>query len=86
MTYLNQTQFLIGAGAMVIQSEFETEPGTTESGGGHNLTSALPMITGHFVYNVSPDFKLGLAVNPLMGAMADYGDTPLCSSRLPGQD
>jgi len=75
MTYLNQTQFLLGAGATVIQSEFETEPGTNQSGGGHNLTSALPLMTGHFVYNVSPDFKLGLAVNPLMGALLDYGDT-----------
>jgi long-chain fatty acid transport protein len=60
MGRLDSTQFLLGAGALVIQSEFDTAPGTTESGGGANLTSALPLLSGFFVYNLSPDWKLGV--------------------------
>lgn len=43
MARLDSTQFLLGAGAFVIQSSFDTAPGTTESGGGAILNSALPV-------------------------------------------
>jgi long-chain fatty acid transport protein len=75
MARLDSTQLLIGAGALVIQSQFETEPGTTVSGGGSNLTSALPLLSAFYVYNLSQDWKLGVALNPLMGLAADYGDS-----------
>lgn len=75
MTRLDTTQLMLGAGALVIQSEFETGPGTTKSGGGSDLNSVLPLLSGHFVYNVSRDFKLGVAVGSLMGAVLDYDDT-----------
>src|SRR5262245_14924560 len=38
MTRLDQSQLLIGAGAFVLQSEFNVSPGTTNTGGGSNLT------------------------------------------------
>jgi len=75
MTRLDTTQLSLGLGATVIQSRFETEPGTTNSGGGSDLTSVLPLSGGHFVYSVSPDFKLGASLTSLMGGLADYGDT-----------
>lgn len=62
MTRLDSTQLMLGAGALVIQSEFETEPGTTKSGGGSDLNSVLPLLAGHSVYNVSRDFKLGASL------------------------
>src|SRR5215467_15093009 len=67
MARLDTSQFLIGAGALVIQSQFDTEPGTTVGGGGSNLTSALPSLSGFYVYNLARDWKLGVAVVPLMG-------------------
>jgi long-chain fatty acid transport protein len=48
MSRLDTTQFLIGAGALIIQSEFETAPGTTVGGGGSTLTSALPSLSGFY--------------------------------------
>src|SRR5262245_65494962 len=39
MSRLDNTQFLIGAGALILQSNFETEPGTNVSGRGANLQS-----------------------------------------------
>src|SRR5690349_10687525 len=75
MARLDSTQYLVGAGALIIQSQFETEPGTTVGGGGSSLTSALPSLSGFFVYNLSRDWKLGVALNPLMGLAADYGDS-----------
>ncbi len=75
MTRLDSTQVRLGAGALVIQSEFETEPGTTKSGGGSDLTSVLPLLSSHFVYSVSRDFKLGASLTSLMGGIFDYGDT-----------
>jgi long-chain fatty acid transport protein len=67
------TQYLVGAGALIIQSQFETESGTNVGGGGSNLTSALPSLSAFYVYNLSQDWKLGVALNPLMGLAADYG-------------
>jgi long-chain fatty acid transport protein len=75
MARLDSTQFLIGAGAIIIQSEFETEPGTNVGGGGSSTTSALPSLSGFYVYNLARDWKLGVAVVPLMGLAADYGDS-----------
>jgi long-chain fatty acid transport protein len=75
MARLDSTQFMIGAGALVIQSEFETEAGTTVAGGGASLTSAIPLLSGFYVYNLSRDWKLGVALNPLMGLAADYSDS-----------
>ncbi len=75
MTRLDRTQFLLGAGALVIQSDFRTEPGTNKSGGGSDLSSALPVLTSYFVYSATQDFKLGVSLTPLMGAILDYGDT-----------
>jgi long-chain fatty acid transport protein len=75
MARLDRTQFLIGGGALIIQSQFETEPGTTQNGGGAGLTSALPSLSGFYVYNVSPDWKLGVALVPLMGLAANYSDS-----------
>jgi long-chain fatty acid transport protein len=75
MTRLDQSQLLLGAGAVVVQSEFNTQAGTTESGGGANLTTALPTGSGYYVQNVTSDFKLGLALTTLPGLAADYGET-----------
>src|SRR5215831_9522964 len=75
MARLDSTQFLLGAGALVLQSQFETEPGTTVSGGGSNITSALPLLSAFYVYNLARDWKLGVALTPLMGLAADYGDS-----------
>jgi long-chain fatty acid transport protein len=66
---------MLGAGALVIQSQFETEPGTSVGGGGANLTSALPLLSAFYVYNLSQDWKLGVALTSLMGLAADYGDS-----------
>ena len=75
MSRLDSTQFLIGAGAFVIQSSFDTATGTTESGDGASLNSTLPLLSGFFVYNLAPDWKLGVTLNTLMGLAADYGDS-----------
>jgi len=75
MALLDSTQLLVGAGALIIQSQFDTEPGTTVGGGGSNLTSALPSLSGFYVYNLARDWKLGVAVVPLMGLAIDYGDS-----------
>jgi long-chain fatty acid transport protein len=75
MARLDTTQLLVGAGALVIQSEFETEAGTTVTGGGSSLTSALPSLSGFYVYDLSRDWKLGVAAVPLMGLAAHYGDS-----------
>jgi len=75
MSRLDSTQLLFGAGALVLQSQFETEPGTTVGGGGANLTSAIPLLSGFYVYNLSQDWKLGVALTPLMGLAADYGNS-----------
>jgi long-chain fatty acid transport protein len=66
------TQFLVGAGALVVQSQFETEAGTNVGGGGASLTSALPILSGFYVYNLSRDWKIGVAANSLMGLAAEY--------------
>src|SRR5262245_42241726 len=60
MTRLDRSQLLIGAGALVIQSEFDIAPGTTESGGGANITSAPPSASGYYVQSFlsAPDLKL----------------------------
>ena len=75
MSRLESTQLLFGAGALVLQSQFETGPGTTVGGGGANLTSAIPLLSGFYVYNLSQDWKLGVALTPLMGLAADYGNS-----------
>lgn len=75
MSRLDSTQFLIGAGALVIQSSFDTATGTTESGDGASLNSTLPLLSGFFVYNLAPDWRLGVTLNTLMGLAADYGDS-----------
>jgi long-chain fatty acid transport protein len=77
MTRLDRSQLLLGAGALVIQSQFDIEPGTTVSGGGANLTSALPEGSGYYVQSFAqaPDFKLGFSLTTLPGLAADYGDT-----------
>ncbi len=46
MARLDTTQFMLAAGALVIQSQFETEPGTTVGGGGSTQTSVLPSGSG----------------------------------------
>jgi long-chain fatty acid transport protein len=75
MSRLESTQLLFGAGALVLQSQFETEPGTTVGGGGASLTSAIPLLSGFYVYNLSQDWKLGVALTPLMGLAADYSNS-----------
>jgi len=75
MAWLESTQLLFGAGALIIQSQFETGPGTTQSGGGAGLTSALPSLSGFYVLTLSPDWRIGVAVTPLMGLAASYGDS-----------
>ena len=77
MTRLEQSQLLIGAGALVIQSEFNVAPGTTNSGGGSNITSALPEASGYYVHSFTgslKDLKLGAALTTLPGLSGDYGD------------
>jgi long-chain fatty acid transport protein len=78
MTQLDQSQFLLGAGALVIQSEFDVSPGTTNTGGGASITSALPQGSGYYVHNFTgslKDFKLGLALTTLPGLSGDFGNT-----------
>ena len=75
MTRLDQSQLLAGLGPLVIQSQFDIEPGTTNSGGGASITSVLPLASGYYVHSLSSDFKLGLAMTTLPGLAADYGDT-----------
>src|SRR5262247_1580522 len=77
MTRLDRSQLLIGAGALVIQSSFDVAPGTTQSGGDGNITSALPLGSGYYVQSFAraPDFKLGVSLTTLPGLAADYGDT-----------
>ena len=60
-----------------MQSEFDVAPGTTQSGGSANITSALPEGSGYYVHSFTgaPDFKLGVSLTTLPGLAADYGDT-----------
>lgn len=74
MTLLDRSQLLLGGGAIVIQSKFDVEPGTTTSGGGANLTSALPLGSGYYVQGLTKDFKLGLALTTLPSLAGDFGD------------
>ena len=75
MTRLDQSQLLAGLGPLVIQSQFDVEPGTTTSGGGANITSVLPLASGYYVHSLTSAFKLGLALTTLPGLAADYGET-----------
>ena len=75
MTRLDRSRLLLGAGALVIQNNFDVEPGTTVNGGGASLTSALPTGSGFYVQNLTQDFKLGVSLTTLPGLAADYGDT-----------
>jgi long-chain fatty acid transport protein len=75
MTRLDQSQLLLGAGPLVIQSHFDVEPGTTTSGGGASLTSVLPVGSGFYVQSLTQDFKLGVALTTLPGLAVDYGDS-----------
>jgi long-chain fatty acid transport protein len=75
MTRLDRSQLLLGAGAVVIQSTFDVDPGTTTSGGGASITTALPVGSGFYVQNLTQDFKLGVSLTTLPGLAADYGDT-----------
>src|SRR5262245_31955197 len=75
MTRLDRSQLLLGAGPIVIQSTFDVEPGTTVSGGGASITSALPVGSGFYAHSFTQDFKLGLSLTTLPGLAADYGDT-----------
>jgi hypothetical protein len=77
MTRLDRSQFLLGAGPIVLQNNFDVEPGTTTSGGGASLTSVLPIGSGFYVQNFTgaPDFKLGVSLTTLPGLAADYGET-----------
>jgi long-chain fatty acid transport protein len=75
MTRLDRSQAMGTLGALVIQSEFETDSRTTVGGGGANLLSALPSATGFYIHSVSPDLKLGVSMTPLAGLALDYGDT-----------
>jgi len=75
MTRLERSQLLLGAGAIVIQNNFDVEPGTTVSGGGTSLTTALPTGSGFYLQNLTPDFKLGFSLTTLPGLVGKYGDT-----------
>jgi long-subunit fatty acid transport protein len=57
MSRLDSTQFLIGAGALVIQSEFETERGTNVGGGGATLTNTYHWSIGA-MYRIAPPWLL----------------------------
>jgi long-chain fatty acid transport protein len=75
MTRLEQSQLLLGAGPLVIQSQFDVAPGTTTSGGGASISSVLPLGSGYYVQSLTPDFKLGASLTTLPGLAVDYGDT-----------
>jgi long-chain fatty acid transport protein len=75
MTRLDQSQLLIGAGPLVIQSSFDVKPGTTVSGGGADITSVLPIGSAFYVQSFTSDFKLGASLTTLPGLAVDYGDT-----------
>jgi long-chain fatty acid transport protein len=75
MTRLEQSQLLFGLGPLVIQSEFDVEPGTTTSGGGADISSVLPLGSGYYVHSLTREFKLGVSATTLPGLAADYGDT-----------
>jgi long-subunit fatty acid transport protein len=75
MTRLERSQLLLGAGPIVLQNNFDVEPGTTMSGGWASLTTVLPVGSGFYVQDLTKDFKLGVSLTTLPGLAGDYGDS-----------
>ena len=78
MTRLDESQLLVGAGPLVLQSQFNVSPGTTQSGGGSNLTMGLPEGSAYYVQHFDgalKNLRLGVALTTLPGLSGDYGKT-----------
>ena len=73
MTYLDRTQLLIGAGALLPAINFNVGHETTTSGtGGGNAGVFFPEGSSFFVYRLSDRIRLGIAAGSSFGLAVDY--------------
>src|SRR5271156_6639012 len=76
MTLLDRSQLLSASGALLPSTNFGVAPETTTSGGGGGNAGVFFPIGGFFyVYKLSEQLRLGVAVDSNFGLSADYGKT-----------
>jgi len=76
MTLLDRSQLLTASGALLPSTNFDVAHETTTSGGGGGNAGVFFPIGGFFyVYKLSEQLRLGVAVDSNFGLSADYGKT-----------
>lgn len=74
MTRLDRTEFMQGLQPTYMNVEFNPNASTTATGGDGKGSDWMPAGGAYYVYNMSPDVKLGVSVNGYFGMGLDYGD------------
>ncbi len=73
MTLLRGNQFLVAAGALLPDIQFEVDPATTISGGdGGQAGNPVPILTAAYVHSFGDRFRLGVALFGAAGAALEY--------------
>ena len=76
MTQLDRSQLLGASGALLPSTNFDVAPETTTSGGGGGNSGVFFPLGGFFyVYKLSEQLRLGVAVDSNFGLTADSGKT-----------
>lgn len=75
MTRLEGKELMLGGGLIYLDIKFDSAPDTPVAGGdGGNAGSFAPLINAFYVHSLSDDFKLGLDLTSISGAVLDYDD------------
>lgn len=73
MTRLEGHRLQLGAGALQVDTKFDTDSDTASSGGnGGDAAGWAPLIGNHGIVSVTDDLKLGLSTFTIAGAALDY--------------
>jgi long-chain fatty acid transport protein len=76
MTRIDGHQVSLGAGLLVVETEFDTDSDTPFSGGnGGNQGGLAPLVGSHWVASATDDLKFGMSVFSVSGASLDPKNT-----------
>lgn len=74
MARLDRPQVLLGVQPLFLRSSFDLDS-STSSGGGANPDATSVVVGGAYVHPLNEQWRLGTAVNSLLGGELDYGDS-----------
>ncbi|MBW2010821.1 MAG: outer membrane protein transport protein [Deltaproteobacteria bacterium] len=74
MTRLDRSQMLAAIQGLYVNTRFDTDIAGFGGGNGGNAGGFVPSATLHYVYNLTPDWKLGISTGSYFGLGVDYGD------------